>query len=799
MKAFTCSCAVAALIAGASPAWSQAARQSPEASTGDGAFDDIIVTAQKRAENVQDIPKSVQVVGAAELRTQNITDISDLRKVVPSISGTGLSIRGVATAGNTLSVQSKVGIVLDDVPQPTRATLANNLLDIERVEVLPGPQGTLSGRNALGGLINLVTRSPKHVWEGEARVTLTDDHQIQGGAYITGPISETLAFSLSAFDNYFRGLSRNKATGNWANTDTWGVRGKLKFDPSPELSITGTGFYQRSFTRAIGGTAYQVFSYLSLPQDQIFTSFDTNVPARSLAVLKPGVTVGPDNIDFYSEFEGHGTFGTYGGILRGDYDLGGATITSITSYINEKTLGDRAEAFNGFTLVNMNYRPEYDGGAHTFWGTKSTSQEIRVASTGSSPFQYVGGFYYLDNTNIFNYARYVFPVDWLRTFNAKSASVFGRLSYKLETGTTVAGGLRYENDQTSYVWVFNPILATTKTNPNGVVLNFAQTNPYKVSQGSAKADFVNFDLSVQQEIGSNVMLYATFSRAKQAPVYDSEDNVAAGGGSSTTNTVAGTLQTLPQEDVRNFEFGFKSELFDRHLIFNVNFFNGNYSNYQVQTLTFDNTQAAAVPIFKLASVGKVRTRGAEVTLNWVVSENLRINSSLAYTEAKIIDFPGATCYTGQTAATGCMPVGAVGNPFPFANQGNLAGRDLAGAPRWRLVVNPSYDLPIGDGWHFLANASIRYQNKSNNDLLGAPAADVPAATFINAGIGARTDRYSIELFANNLTDKSIETFGTSISGFVAPAATTAIPFPVKTRNLSRDNYRYIGLRLSAKF
>ena len=761
----------------------------------DAGLADIVVTAQKRAENVQDIPKSVQVVDSAQLQQQNILSLDDLRKVVPSISGsnngTNVSIRGVASNASTVGAQTKVGVVLDDVPQPSRATLANNLLDIDRVEVLPGPQGTLSGRNATGGLINLVTRSPSKEWTGLANFLITSDHQVIGSAYISGPVTDNLAFSLSGYENYFRGLSYNLYDGKWSDSDVHGLRGKLRFTPTDKLTITGTAFYQRSSFRNVdfsGSTpnAAQVFSYLSVPQTSLLSSFDLQTPTRNFAQLKPGIVISPTNRAFYSVLDGRTTTSDYGGILRFDYQLGDATLSSISSYLHETNPND--QPFYGVPLTNMNYRPEFDGYAHYLNKTDYKTQEVRLTSPTTKKLQYVVGAFYSDNDNIYNYSRYVLPVDWDRNFGQKSIAAFGHLSYELPTRTTLQGGLRFEKDSINYTWVFNPILATSKTLANGTVQNFPFINAATTSSNHNSQSFTNYDIGLQQKFGERIMAYVTYGKASQGAVYDSEDNTLA---------IKQALPPLPSEEVKDVEVGIKTEFFNRHLIVDLNYFNANYSNYQVSTTTTAPNDPNAVPVIKLSAIGKVRTSGAEANIQTVLASWFRFNVFGSYTDAKIIDFPNAPCYTGQTAAMGCITGIPAGELVSRSYQTNLAGGPLASSPKWKIILNPSFRLPVDSlrrGAAIVATANYRYQSSQNTDILGSPYSSIGSKNYIDATLGIRTPHYSIELLVNNLTNESAETYATTISGFILPAGAS-----VQRRNLSREDYRYVGLRLGAHF
>ncbi len=189
------------------------------------------------------------------------------------------------------------------------------------------------------------------------------------------------------------------------------------------------------------------------------------------------------------------------------------------------------------------------------------------------PLKYVAGIFYSDLKQVFNYQRYFLPVDWYRTFWTKSISAYAHASYDVTEQITVQGGVRFEHDKVKYRWLFNDIPAAQKILSDGVVRNFPATPEY-LSLGKDDASFVNFDIGAQYHIAPDVMLYATYAQAKQGPVYDAEDN--------TTANVR-SLDTLPQEKVKNIEFGMKAQFLDRRVTLNVSAFQGRYANYQAYT------------------------------------------------------------------------------------------------------------------------------------------------------------------------------------------------------------------------
>jgi iron complex outermembrane receptor protein len=748
----------------------------------------VVVTAQKRIENVQAIPKQVQVVGVETLKQNNITSVNDLRKLVPSISGPGLSMRGVASNASSLGANGKVGIVLDDVPIPTRATFASNLLDIERVEVLPGPQGTLAGRNAAGGLINLVTRAPsQNEYTGRVSLLGTSDREYQAGVYVSGPISDKVAFSLSTNYARFRGLTYNVADKKWASDWNAGTRLKVRYAPDDTFSITGTAFYYTAESNA-AGTVYREFLF---PQTSFVSSLDARVPPRTFADLYPGLEVGPDSRSFYRPAgrDLKSFNNTVGGVLRFEKSWGEHTFTAVASALKERR--PVQQDITPYDFTELNVRPEWvahgNGAAQQRNATDYKTLELRLNNPSDAKLSYVAGFFLSDNLNEYDYVRYYLPVDWNRDFGQKSWATFANLAYTFDTGTTVRGGLRYEQDSIYYRWDFFAIGATSRRTPGGITYNFPAINPYVVSKGENRQNFVNYDLGIQQRINDDIMLYATHARANQGAIYDGEDNVVA---------LARELSPVPSEVAKNFEGGLKSQWFNRRLTLNINAFYTTFDNYQASTTTVDNTNPNAVPVLKLNAVGEVRTKGLELSSSALLFDGFRVNVNGAYTKANVIDFPYAPCYTNQTAAFGCITAVVPGETTARAYQTNLAGNTLASVPKWSLNVGGSYRHQLVGETDFELAANMRYRSKQNTDLLGNPANFLVATTYVNASLAILRKEHRLELFVNNLFKENVETFGTGLpQGIRAPQAGVT----VRTRNINRDNFRYWGLRYSGNF
>ncbi len=593
---------------------SQAHAAAEAASDEGGAVQEIVVTAQKRAENVQDVPKSVQVLRPEQLQDSGVTNLQELSRVSVAIQGTSAApftppaIRGISSFAISIGVQTQTGIVLDDIPQPSFSTLANELTDVEQIEVLPGPQSTLSGRNAAGGLINIVTHNPTDRLTGNFSAEQTDDRQRRIGGYVSGPLSDKLGFSISGFYNKWDGLIRNAGENGLLlnGFNQRGVRAKLRWQPTEDLSLTLTSYYTKADflnTALIGGNPY------------IYA--DANAGSllgfgATMAQLYPGEAIGPFNTTTSSIDHGVSENKNRGLSLRADWDTSIGTVSSITSYSHgNQPRSDLLVAFPFFGLKIW---------ANTDTDVKYTTQEVRLASPKSNgAVDYLGGIIYSDTRNFEPYARAIlFPVDWDRTAKMQSLAFYGRATFHVTADTALTAGLRYQHDAQSYHWIFNDGTAPE-------------------SRGSHSYDFVSGEVSLQHDFARDVKGYVTYANAQTGKAYDLEDNASAA-------TPSG-LQPLPSEKVQSIEAGIKSQWLDRRLTVNLSAFRSDYHNYQVQSLIVSNN-INTVPTIRLYAIGKVRTQGIELQSSFAVSRALRLDFYATYLDAKIRDYPGAQCFLG---------------------------------------------------------------------------------------------------------------------------------------------------------
>ena len=783
---------------------------------------EIVVTAQKRSENLQEIPKQVQVVTTENLQNSNVTNLTDLVKLIPSISGTNnamgaTSMRGVSTAAPSIGAAQKVGVVLDDVPIPSRATSVRNLLDIQQVEVLPGPQGTLAGRNATGGLINLVTRAPSRTeMTGAFQVSATDDYEYVAGAYVSGPINDQMAFSLSGNYQSLRGQAYNIALNKWdLDSRSLAFRGKFlwAFNEDAELTITYAKAKDRSEGGGSGGYS-SIYRQIDVPLTSITSGLECVTqtgPAacsnaatgkRNFTQLLPGITPSPDNINYYSILRAWQTRDSDLASLKYEHSFAPGTFTFIGSNLVEYYPQD--QVWQNYPDINLNLRTGFDGFAHIQNHSKSKTLEARFASNTDQAWTYLAGVFWSDTENRYDYQRLqpTFLAD--RRFGMDSQALFASTSYTFPSETTLRVGARYEKDSIDYIWKWYSLPAATKTLQNGIVLSYPAYPPGYVTTSDDHSDsYVNYDLGVQQKINQDVMVYLNYAFANQGPLFDAEAT------SDRESTNPNPLPPLPSEEVSSIELGVKSEWFNNRLQVNLNIFDMKFENYQALTNVTDTSIPNATPQLKTWSAGKVSSRGVELSSSALLTDNFRLDFSGMYNEAVIDEWFNAPCFANQTVQEGCI----MGQRPPGENavrnyQADISGNALANAPEVKFTAIGTYSgtLGVDSTVDYDASLTYRYNSKQAGDQLGAPNLALPSRQYVDANLSFTKGNIQLSFFGVNLFEEFAETFGTGLgAGLVSAlggAATGRQPdgsYPIKVRNLSRDNVRYFGARLKVSF
>ena len=712
---------------------------------------DIIVTAQKRAQNVQDVPLAVQVVSGEQLQANGVRDFADLNRVAPSLVvkpaenpvNASVSIRGVGTFAFSIGVEPSVAVVVDDVPIAFQARAFADLVDVERIEVLRGPQSTLYGKSASAGLINIVTPGPANRLTLKASAFGTTDSEYGGNAVLSGPLTDTLGFRTTANYDNFEGNVRNLTTGDKVNgRRIFSTRNKLVWEPDARVNVTAAVDYIDGRT-TIGRPFIRVAPGALLRGTAGYTQ----------AVFAPGVTVGPNNRDVTNNYTSGTKYHDFAQSLRTSIDIGGPSLISITSHDKFK-LTDTLDQDESPILA-------LDNRQFGTFRSEQVTQELRLVSPGTDRFRYTLGAFYaaIDYSRDFTRGPFYALARWYATSKTDQADVFGQVEFDLLPRTTLIGGIRQGHEEVRYT--YRDIL-----------------NADAFYSGNATDNFRTYKAGVQQHLGEDIMVFATYATGHKGQTYDLST------GFNQQRALAGPVRP---ETSRDYEIGARTQFLDRRLTLNVTAFDTRYRNFQAQGI---ETFANGTVNYRLTNVGRLRTRGIEGEASLRVMRDLSLAAGATYLDAKITEFPDAQCFPLQTAAQGCVPAA---NGLPAFQ--NLAGKRPPQAPKWKLNGTLDYGHDLGSlPFQGIIQAAATYQSRVNYNLNQDPETVQGGYTIVNlsAGIRNREAGFEVVAFVNNLLDKQYYNNLADSRGNYANAQATQSYLP-------RDFRRYGGIRASYAF
>lgn len=743
----------AAVVALSVPVAGQAQTQSDAAAPSSrGGIEEIIVTAEKRSANVQDVPVAMTVLNADALEKIGGSNFTDIAKMAPSMTFTNggnpavssMSLRGVGTFAYGIGVESSVLVVVDDIALAQQSQALTDLVDIERVEVLRGPQSTLFGKSASAGVVSVTTKAPSDSFTAHAEVKVTNDDEQRYALSLSGPITNTLAFrvsgALSRYDGNVRNLYNGKMQ-NGRNSDS--LFAKLRWEPSDNFDATLFGHYNKTRSECCAVP----FRSLS-PAARLL-----RIPTLDASVFAPGITASKSNTKGIADLVANPTGKDRGIALKMNWHIGDHTLTSITS-LDRYTFRDYGETDNSAVDV-LSYLSggKLHGGVSQGgrYGTHAFSQELRLTSP-EKPFKYVLGAYYADNDLTRSFVRG--PLISVANFDAssesKSYALFGQADWKFADTFSLIAGARINRENISYKY---------KSNITGAT--------YGRSDGDTA---FTGKLGLQYQPSRDLMFFATYARGYKGQTYDL---------TSSFNAAIAALQPVKAEHADSYEVGMKGTFLDRHLMFNVTAFNTDYRNFQAQSL--EPTVGGAL---RLDNVGSLRTRGVEV--EWMARpvSNFTLSGGLAYIDATIKKYPNAQCYAGQTVAQGCVK-GAQ----------DLAGARLSNAPKWKANIVADYKVEL-PSLPFDANISMAYtwQSKVQYQLSQDPTTIQSAYGVADFNIGIKereNSRYSVTLFARNLFNKH---YASGLFNFAQLFGAESVQ-----QYLPRDFSRYVGISVGVSY
>jgi iron complex outermembrane recepter protein len=721
----------------------QAAQPQDEASP-----DEIIVTAQKREERLRDVPMSITAATSEQLQSRGVTTTDDLAKIVPGFAAqktnNGLPIyfiRGVGFFDASLGVSPAVTVYSDQAPIPFTPMARGAILDLERVEVLKGPQGTLFGQNATGGAINYISAKPTDRFEAGVNLQFGRFAALNTEGFVSGPLSSTVSARLAV-----RGESSSNWQSNYANGDKIGKRRFINgraivdFKPSDsarfELQVTGwrdkSDSQQPQLTRYIpqtpvsaGGrpTVFPIATFPVAPNNPRAAAWD---PGRSFA-----------RNDWY-----------VGASLRGDVDLSDTiALTSISSYGKYRTAlpQDGDATIYALDLVTTK------GSIETY------SQELRVAQSEGTFQWMLGGNYQHDKTSerqafspVVDTNEQLFGNTWdafgmRNDQRIKTASVFASAQFKLSDTFSLQGSARYSSQKRDYAgctadlgdgrianafaFLSFALTGAPQTIPAGgcITLN-ANGTPAPIITGKLNEDNFSWRGSLNWKPSDGTLLYANITKGYKAGSFPT---LAA--------AVSTQLAGIKQESVLAYEIGTKIELADRKVQIDGAAF---YYDYTDKQLTGFQSIFPFGPLPSLVSIPKARVQGVELNVILRPVSGLTFTVGGSYLKTKVLRDPPA-------------PIG------PFGGVGTFVGQTFPLTPKWQGVADLEYRFPALSNGDAFFGATLAGRTGSKSVLFGQqPAQAALEQLLVSNGYATLDLRAGIDLDANDLR---VEIFGRNVT------------------------------------
>jgi iron complex outermembrane recepter protein len=756
------------------------------------ALTEIIVTAQKREQNIQDVPVSVMAVSAQELQDAGVKDIKNLQVLTPGVTVTSTTsenvttarIRGIGTVGDNPGLESSVGVIIDGVYRARNGVGFGDLGELEQIEVLEGPQGELFGKNNDAGVINVVTKRPSMTFGVTAEATVGNYNDREISASVTGPLGDISAARFYAGyqrRDGFLNVDTGPGPGNENNTDNRNVytmRGQYLLTPIPAVSFLVIGDYSKRNESCCGavqtadGPFYGIINALASVPELGGTPGATGLASPPLSPQDRNAWA---NQPVVQQIRDMGISGQL------DWDLGFGKFTSISAWRdNTLTAGNDFD----YTSVDIVQDPAGEGNMVDF---KVASEELRLAGK-DGPLNWLVGAFASSEILVSNSAIYagndfdlylsglssaaVGPpnflltteltgkppgslfipgvsgqADWYRE-TSKSYAFFTNETYNITQGLDLTGGVRYTSTMktadSNYVspdggsacgqLLANPAVVGDLASPQNqflIALGCATPfNPFFAGKSTSQS------LS-EGNVEGTVKLAYHFT--DEVMGYLSWANGYKAGGFNLARVTAGLVGVapdfdteFPRESVESYELGLKSELADRTVRLNASVFDQQYKNFQLNTYT--GLQ------FVVSSVRHVESKGAEVNADWATPlQGLSLSGGVVYAFTNITEFGESQPLFAPNQATAL----------------NRLNNRLSFAPLWSGVASATYTVPLSGRLQFHANVNDKYNSSYNTGSDLDPRKLQGAYGLLNArlGIGAPDGKWTVEIWGNNLADK----------------------------------------------
>jgi iron complex outermembrane recepter protein len=704
----------------------------------DRQVEEVIVSARKREERLQDVPASIAAASGETLAGLNIVSVAELDMVAPGLTiatnpsrfGTGptIAVRGISTQTQSIAIEDSVGIVIDGVPiSRAKAGSFPDLSDIERVEVLRGPQGTLFGMNASAGVISLTTKDPTNAFESELSLDYGTYDSRTLSAIVSGAlIEDKLLGRLSAYDKSRDGFVENIFDGSeWEADDQTGARGKLILLASPSDTFKLSG----DFTEQKNDAGANII--------RGFTAVTPQYVRNSLASI-----AGPENDRINARPLGNNRQRAGGASLQWDHEFGDYTLTSIAAY---RSYDQNAHAGTYTWLTPLN-----EGEQFFRLGFDQYSGEMRLASPTGRRLEYVVGAFLLDNKiDSFIHDPSTLLVQNGTRFGRHAVSgadtlnyaAFGEANLNVTDRFTVTAGLRWTHEDVSVGITGLPIAAGLSR----------IGHPLGTTEDSASVDKVSWRAGAQWQFADDKMLYASGSTGFKGPAFNNN------------TSILGNAQETRSEVSTSFEAGLKSEFLNRRVRFNFGVYHTEFKDFQTQGGLF--LPGSPLSQIVLLNAGRLVTKGVETDIAASLGESTEIILNAAYTDATFKEYRNAPCYPGAALTIPSCATNGVQD---------LTGTRLANTPEWNVNFIAQQELAIPRStWRAFGALDYSWRGSVQWHNLGSPAGIEGAYGLLGASLGIRSDndRLRFKVYGKNLTDKfhtSGIAVGEQIMQFVPP-------------------------------
>ena len=679
---------------------------------------EIVVTAQKREQRLEDVPISVNVVSGEQLRANYLSDVRDLSTYVPNLTvgdtpgENQVAIRGLSTGPRNNLFEQAVTTTVDGIVGARALQFAIPFFDVERVEVLRGPQGVLFGKNSTAGAINITTAGPTGQLSGAVGAMYEAEHQGWGiDGFLAGPLTDAigarLAVKYERLGGFIRDTNLNRDHGV---EQTIAVRGIVQLDPTDSLRIRLKGELAQVDRRGaflqFGACTTNLSRVLLVsPTEDCTLNFRTAQTVLGGIDTKSGV-----------------------GSINVDYELGDYTLSSISGYSTYDSLLDRDLDLTPVNAIRRVKDEDY----------RQLYQEFRVTSPADRFLSFVTGVTYqdqdleLDDQQDLNVLILPYTNATTAPFNAqlnsrtrkfvnqgtRAWSAYGQFTFNVSSRFRAIAGARYTRERKRISYLLNRFVFGTDTRV---------VTPLDINIPRASRTEGNLDPQVtfQFDATDDIMIYATGSIVHKAGGYNMDE--------SNGTQIARTFEYRPEE-AKGLEVGLKAKL--TRGLFTVAAFNTDFKDLQVSS--FDG-----VTTF-VRNAAEARTRGVEADAIVHLTEVFTLRAALAYLDAKFTRYPGGSCTAAQAAAVAPAPCTA-----------DLSGKRLTFAPEWTASAGVDARVPVAPNWRFVGGANLSFSDKlfpqENNDpLMRIPSI---AKLDLRAGLESEDRHWSVTLTGKNVTNE----------------------------------------------